>query len=258
MRYFLHLAYLGTAYAGWQRQPLFPSVQQTVEETLSEVYGMPLYVHGCGRTDAGVHATNYYAHLDLPEAVSDWDKTAILNRRLPADISIHRMFPVALQANAQHDARQRTYTYLGSLAKDALQYQRSGMFHVGPMDWALVSAVAERIPMASDFKLLCKTPDRHNHTRCTVSRARVTPGINGHSFRFEITANRFLRGMIRILVDKLIQVGSGKLTPEAFDDLLFGRMAVKHLNMAPPEGLYLTDVVYPYVEPLPAAAETSA
>jgi tRNA pseudouridine38-40 synthase len=248
-RYFLHLAYLGTAYAGWQRQPKVMSVQQVLEEGLSDVYNRPVYLHGCGRTDAGVHASNYYAHFDLPDERADWDKKTILNRRLPDDISIHRIIPVSPTANAQHDARQRTYAYTGRLLKNAVQHQRSGLFHVQQVDWGRMTAAAERIPLADDFRLLCKTPDRHKHTRCTVTSALLVPGNDGVSFEFTITANRFLRGMIRIIVDKLVQVGTGKLSPTAFDDLLFGRQATKHLNLAPPEGLCLTNVVYPYVTP---------
>lgn len=241
-RYFVRLAYRGTHYRGWQRQPNdLPTVQQTIEETLSEVLRTPTTVVGCGRTDAGVHASDYYLHFAGPPALRP-NFVPILNHRLPQDIRFLEAYPVARTAHARYDATARTYRYRLHTRPDPLANVISCYLPPGPLDVAAIHRAASFLPGHHDFRALCLTPDRHPTTDCTFTEATFDSSNPDRPY-FQFTANRFLRGMIRLLVWQLLAVGRGELkSAEVVQALRTGvRLTARQ---APPEGLTLTKVVY--------------
>lgn len=246
MRYFLHLAYQGTNYRGYQRQPDQPSVQQTLEETLSEVLRQNIIFSGCGRTDAEVHASQYFGSIDVESPLPDHFITA-MNRRLPGDISVFEAIPVADNASAQSHATERVYDYFIHFNKDAGLYCRSSKLELqGQIDLAPIQSVITQIPNYKDFRAFCKTPDRHNTTICDLRAIRLFTDEGNNFLRFQFRGNRYLRGMIRLLVGNLIRIGEGRLSPDAFIEQLSTATPPKFNHLAPPDGLYLSEIHYPF------------
>lgn len=245
--YFLHLAYDGTAYRGWQRQPgSVVSVQQTLEECLSEVHGREIVLGGCGRTDAGVHASQYYAYLRTEQPLQD-KYVFIVNKRLPNDITLHAAIPVPPNAQARFDATERTYDYFLHGRPDAFLGRFSGQYDFQQFDPAVVAATLPLLLKHEDFRAFCKTPDRHNTTIVNFRQATLYQNDGGDRYRLRFVANRFLRGMIRLLVNDLLLVGNGKLSRQDFTRMLSSGLRQPHFQLAHPEGLFLTGVAYPYI-----------
>ena len=253
--YFLELSYDGTRFRGWQRQPGgVPTVQEHLEDTLSEILRRPVTVGGCGRTDAGVHATQFYAHLRLT-APPRPDFLFILNKRLPAGIAVRHLLPVSQKAQARYDATGRTYDYYLHAHPDAFLDRLSTLEPDLPeLDHAAVHAALGLLLTHDEFRAFCKTPDRHNTTVCRLTTAEMSVEESGRRWRFRFSANRFLRGMIRLLVNDLLDVGRGKLPLTVLERMLREGERERRFRLAPPEGLYLTGVRYPYVRPVPAPA----
>ncbi|MFT5998027.1 MAG: tRNA pseudouridine38-40 synthase [Neolewinella sp.] len=246
--YFLHLAYDGTAYRGWQRQPGgVVSVQQTLEECLSQVHGREVILGGCGRTDAGVHASQYYAYLRTERPLHD-KYVFIVNKRLPNDITLHTAIPVPPNAQARFDATKRTYDYFLHGRPDAFLGRFSGQYDFQHFNAAAVTATLPLLLEHNDFHAFCKTPDRHNTTIVNFRQATLYQNTYGDRYRLRFVANRFLRGMIRLLVNDLLLVGNGKLSQQAFSEMLKTGVRQPHFQLARPEGLFLTGVSYPYID----------
>lgn len=243
MRSLLQLSYRGTNYHGWQRQSELISVQQVLEETLSDILSHRILLHGCGRTDAGVHASQYFAHFDFTGVIPS-EFIFIANKRLPEDIAIHQRWEIPNNFSAQYHALNRTYTYLFHLEKNALLVDRSAWFPEKKINLDLIEKAINIFRKTEDFKYFCRTPERHNHTRCEIESLSIDKSSTSDSYKIEITADRFLRGMIRILADKLIQIGAGKLNLDLFEQACKGETPFKHLNLAPAQGLYLSGVRY--------------
>jgi len=218
MRHFFHIAYKGTNYRGWQRQPNVISVQEILETQINHLLNVNTFIVGCGRTDAGVHASQFFFHLDV-EKKWDFDLKYRLNKVLPPDIAIHDIIEVADNTHAQFDATERTYEYLIHTQKSPFLNDISAWYDE-KLDLEKMKTAVALLPKYDDFHAFCKTPDKHNHTLCKVVSARLFSDNNGNNIRFEITANRFLRGMIRIIVDRLIQVGTGRWSIEKFEQHL--------------------------------------
>ncbi|RME96996.1 MAG: tRNA pseudouridine(38-40) synthase TruA [Bacteroidetes bacterium] len=249
-RYFLQLSYQGTNYCGWQWQRNAPnSVQGSLQSALAQVLHQPVTVVGCGRTDAGVHASAYYAHFDLATPLPGRFRT-ILNHALPPDIAVQSVQPVSADLHARYSATQRTYRYYFHTHKQPIWHQTSTYlpFLEKPLDFEAMQAAATHLLHYDDFRAFCKVPDRHTHTRCTVVRAKLSH--EEEPFVFEITADRFVRGMVRLIVAQLLEVGKGKITAIDFEQMLRTRQRPPHLVFAPPQGLYLTQVVYPTLSKL--------
>lgn len=253
--YFLDLAYDGTAYRGYQRQPGdLPTVQQALEDTLSEVLGRPTVISGCGRTDAGVHASQYFAGLRLP-APPPADLLGRLRYRLPGDIAVRGLHPVAANANARFDATERTYDYFLHTIPDPLLGRYSTFAPPTAIAPALVAEILPQLVRHGDFRPFCKTPDRHPTTRVDLRRAEFYRSPAGDRFRLRFVADRFLRGMIRLLVHYALNYRSGKPEPT---ELFAAGQRPEPFRLAPPEGLFLTGVRYPYLDQsllLPAHAQ---
>lgn len=247
MRYFLHLSYQGGNYQGYQRQPNALGVQQVIEETLSEILGQSMVFSGCGRTDAGVHASQYFGSIDLDTPFPD-ERLAILNRRLPQDISVHEVIPVAENASPRFDAISRSYDYFIHLEKQAGLADVSTLYHTRlALDTEAMQLALTQLSGQRDFRAYCKTPDRHNTTVCDLTAATLSVSENGKFMRIHFTANRFLRGMIRLLVGNLLRIGEGRLSVEQFIGQLEKRTPPDYFHLAEPTGLYLSSVTYPYL-----------
>ena len=263
MRCFVKLSYVGTAYHGWQRQPESISVQQVVEERLGLLLGAggPVTVVGCGRTDTGVHASEFFAHFDVPQGLelekfSDWDEAAWkLNGMLPSDIGVSRIWQVNDSAHARFDARERTYTYWVHLRKDPfLEGRSTRVYHnldLGKMNIAAAHLVALGDGSgvgpggnSGDFAAFAKTGGGQKTTLCNVRTAQWT-AFDGSRLRFDISADRFLRNMVRAVVGTLLEVGSGRLAVDEMPDLIASKDRCRAGTSAQACGLYLSRVDYP-------------
>ncbi|MEO0734038.1 MAG: tRNA pseudouridine(38-40) synthase TruA [Bacteroidota bacterium] len=244
--YFLRIAYDGTAYRGWQRQAdNLPTVQQTIEELLSRVHHREVTVGGCGRTDAGVHASQYYLHLQTEEPLPA-NYQFFVNKQLPGDIRLLEIIPVTDKAQARYDATERTYDYFFHAHPDAFLDRFSSRLDLTDFAPADSAQMLPALLQHTDFRAFCKTPDRHNTTLVHFTEASLWH--NAGRFRFRFRANRFLRGMIRLLVQDLIHLGRKEIAPESFREMLETRERPPHFQLAPPQGLFLTGVTYPYLE----------
>lgn len=249
MRVFLELAYDGTRYHGWQRQPQSITVQEVLEDTLARLFGGPCPVMGCGRTDAGVHANYFVAHAQLPDEalggrVATWDEAVMkLNGMLPADVALFGIQEVAPKAHARFDAVERGYTYLIHNAKDPFLEGRSTRVY-GELDLDAMQAASALLVRNGDFASFCKAGSDQGTTICDVREARWD--MRGpHQWAFHITADRFLRNMVRATVGTLLEVGKGKRSPEDMEVILAARERGAAGKSVLGCGLYLTKVTYP-------------
>ncbi len=243
LRYFIELAYRGTRYHGWQVQPNAPSVQGELNRALQTILRHPVETVGSGRTDAGVHATRQFVHLDTEVALHPDRHRYPLNALLPPDISVQRIFPVPDSTHARYDALSRSYEYHIIGRKDPFRHGLSYFYH-RTADVARMNEAAARLPGHTDFQSFSKVQTDVNHFRCTLKEAYWAQA--GDELVFHVTANRFLRGMVRALVGTLLEVGEGKLSPDGFEDVIRGRDRGRAGRAVPPEGLFLTDVSYPF------------
>ena len=214
MRVFIELAYDGTRYHGWQRQPQSITVQEVLEDTMARLFGGPCPVMGCGRTDAGVHASYFVAHAELPDGalggrVTDWEEAAMkLNGMLPHDIGIFAIHDVGPKAHARFDATERGYCYLIHTQKDPFLEGRSTRVY-GEYDWDQMQQACSHLIAAKDFASFCKAGSDQGTTLCDVRVAEWRQVAHGH-WHFHIVADRFLRNMVRAVVGTLLDVGRGK------------------------------------------------
>lgn len=249
MRVFIELAYDGTHYHGWQRQPESISVQEVLEETLARLFGGPLPVMGCGRTDTGVHAKHFVAHADLPDGtlggrVQSWEEAVLkLNGMLPSDVSIFAIHEVAPKAHARFDAIERGYTYLVHNAKDPFLVGRSTRVF-GDLDVMAIEKACQHLVRKGDFASFCKSGTNQGTTLCDVRRA-TWETLSPTRWAFHISADRFLRNMVRATVGTLIEVGKGKRSPDDMIDILEARDRSAAGKSVLGCGLYLTNVAYP-------------
>ena len=248
MRFFIELAYDGTNYAGWQRQPNAVTVQGELERALKVFTKSDIALHGCGRTDKGVHATFYIAHCDLEIDLSEVDHTIYkLNHLLPEDISCRRFIKVNDDAHARFDPTARSYTYSIHLFKDPFLKKYSTYVSYGKkLDYQLLDEVAIRIAEAEDFTSFCKMHGSDTSMRCEIQESKWHFGEDKRLY-YKITANRFLRGMVRLIVGTSLSVASGKMTIDELEKHMSAGTRGPHMSSARAEGLALTDVQYPYL-----------
>jgi tRNA pseudouridine38-40 synthase len=243
MRYFADIEFDGTAYSGWQIQPHSPSVQQTLEEALALFLRCKVDVTGAGRTDAGVHASQMIAHFDLETPQDpDWMMHK-LNGILPQDIAVHRIWPVRPDAHARFDAVSRTYKYYVTLNKSAFHREYS-WYLVNEPDFGLMNQAAEMLLSTVDFTSFSKLHTDTKTNDCRVTEALWTPLEDGR-WVFTITADRFLRNMVRAIVGTLMEVGRHKLTLEEFKKIIESKDRCSAGDSAPAQGLFLHKIVYP-------------
>lgn len=248
MRYFIHLGFDGSEYSGWQRQKdTQNTVQEVIEQTLSRIFKKPISVYGCGRTDAGVHASQYVIQIYLDEAPA-FDLKFRLNKNLPDEIAVFEVIEVTQDQHCRHDAVARTYDYFIHWNKDPGLMRYSSMYDDLTLDFDKMKKAASLILETSDFKPLCKQPDLYPNTLCNVTKSEVVVNEAHGRLRFTITANRFLRGMVRICVFFLLEVGTGKTTLDEFAKILNQEKEGKEKWPAHPNGLFLSKVEYPYLK----------
>jgi tRNA pseudouridine38-40 synthase len=242
VRYFFEVSYVGTRYAGWQSQHNALGVQEVIESALSTLIRETTAIVGSGRTDAGVHCVQQFFHVDINRPFDPEKLQVRLNSFLPADIAIRSIREVIPDGHARYSATSRTYEYRITLRKDpflegfALRWHR-------PLDVQTMNRAAALLVGTHDFTACSKVKTDVNHFICDVRSANWK--LSGSNLTFRITANRFLRGMVRALVGTLLDVGSGKLSVADFADIIKARDRRKAGANAPPHGLFLMRVTYP-------------
>jgi tRNA pseudouridine38-40 synthase len=242
-RYFIYLGYNGGNYCGWQSQPNGVAVQQRIEEALSTLLRETTAVTGAGRTDAGVHARMMVAHFDTAEAVNDPDSLAgKLNRLLPQDIAVDRIVPVRAGAHARFDALSRTYQYYITLRKDPFNHEFACRLH-GTIDFGAMNEACRTLLDYTDFTSFSKLHTDVRTNNCRISRAYWE--CEGGMWVFTITADRFLRNMVRAIVGTLLEAGRGKLSLDGFRRIIEAKDRSQAGTSAPGNALFLTEVNYP-------------
>lgn len=247
VRYFFHIGYNGFNYRGWQRQPGIVSVQQVIEDALTQVLKYYGAIMGCGRTDALVHASQYFFHLDV-EKPWDFDLLLRLNKNLPDDIAVFEIIPMKDDQHARFDVTQRTYDYFIHTYKDPFLSPLSTLYLFNHIDLNKIKEGLLLLTKYHDFRAFCKTPDDYEHTICNVYSAKLFSDEAGDKIRFQISANRFLGRMIRMIIGKLLEVGAGSLSVDEFENYFISKTTPRLIEPAYPQGLYLSKVVYPYLD----------
>lgn len=244
-RYFIELSYDGTDFYGWQRQPKQISVQEEIENNLSKLYSnTPVVVVGCGRTDTGVHAQHYVLHVDL-DSVTDLEKLCFkLNRMLPESIAIHSIYPVESDKHARFDAKSRTYRYFIHRKKNPFNHHYS-WYVSHQVDLVKMNAAANSLMGTQDFTSLAKLHTDVKTNICTVTKAEWIQ-VDEWNCYFEITADRFLRNMVRATVGTLVDIGLGKLNVEDLEAILQKKDRQEASTSAPAIGLFLWEVKYSF------------
>jgi tRNA pseudouridine38-40 synthase len=253
LRYFFHIGYNGTNYHGWQRHPYGVGVQEVIESCLSRILKMPVAIVGCGRTDAGVHASQFFFHLDVSEPW-EFDMLFRLNKVLPDAIAVFDIIPMEGLPHSRFDACQRSYDYFIHTSKDPFLSNVSSLYLLKALNLDAMQAATALLPLYTDYRNLCLTPADQDSTICHVTEARWLADKTGARLRFQISANRYLSRMIRIIVGQLLKVGTGKLSVAEFESYLNLETAPKHLTPAYPQGLYLSKVTYPYLDLAPRSS----
>ncbi len=247
MRLFFHIAYDGSRYSGWQWQPNSFTIQQDLEQKLEKVFKKKITVFGCGRTDKGVHASQYFFHIELNEKPT-FDVKFVLNQHLPSSISLFEVIEVEDDQHCRYDAESRSYDYFLHTKPDPFLDKYSTLFNYEALNFELMQRAASIVQYYKDFRAFCLQPEVHNHTRCEITRSELfVDDIKGR-LRFSITGDRFLKGMNRILIAGLLKVGRKQITVKEFEDYLLNPRDITNLKIAPPNGLYLSKVEYPYLK----------
>lgn len=244
-RYFIHLAYNGANYCGWQTQPDLPTVQLTFENALSTLLREKIAVVGCGRTDTGVHASDFYAHFDCEQEIDGPALTFKLNSFLPADLAVFEVFGVRDNAHARFDATARTYQYHVSDRRLPFKQGLYSRIYFSPNIEAMNVAAAALMEY-DDFTSFAKLHTQVKTNICHLTEAhwdRV-----GEELVFTIRSNRFLRNMVRSVTGTLLDVGRGKLTLEGLRKIVECRNRQAAGVSMPPQGLFLTKVEYNFNE----------
>lgn len=244
MRFFITLSFNGAGYHGWQIQPNDPSVQEQLGYCLSKLLHEDILPTGAGRTDAGVHAINYVAHFDSKNLhPSDIDRfVSKLNRFLPADIVVHSIVQVKPEAHARFDAFSRSYKYYISDEKDV--FHSAYKWHVRqPLELSAMNKACELIKSCTDFTSFSKLHSDNQTNTCKIEAARWDR--ENESIVFSITADRFLRNMVRAIVGTMVAIGCGKISPEEILTIIDAKDRGKAGMSAPAQGLFFTGAAYP-------------
>ena len=242
LRYFIAFSYFGKSYHGWQNQPNAITVQEVLEDALSKLLKEPIVVVGAGRTDAGVHAKEMYAHFDFKNEIDFKMLVYRLNALLSEDVAVAEIFQVQNDAHARFDALERTYEYWISLKKDPF-YSDTAYYVKQMLDIDAMNAAAHHFIEHKDFECFSKSNTDVNTYLCDVRKAVWTR--DNDKLVFTITSNRFLRNMVRAIVGTLLDVGKGKTNLMDVRKILDGKDRSQAGASVPAKGLYLTKIVYP-------------
>jgi len=244
LRYFIELAYNGKNYHGWQVQPHAISVQEVINKAISTILRQEINIVGAGRTDAGVHASQMFAHFDVESPLSD-NFTYKLNAILPDDVVIFNTTLVHNDAHARFDANSRSYEYKIWLGRNPFLLETSWQLHYQQLNIELMNKAAAILYEYEDFECFSKVKTDVNTFKCTVTNAEWI--IKGNELTFHISANRFLRNMVRAIVGTLIDVGLEKVTIDDFKKIIESKNRSNAGVSVPAKGLFLTAVTYDYI-----------
>jgi tRNA pseudouridine38-40 synthase len=244
LRYFIKLAYNGTNYHGWQVQPNASSVQETLNNALSVILNSNINSMGAGRTDTGVHAKEMFAHFDYTPTLEIESTLHKLNSYLPKDIAIYDIIPVHQDAHARFDAKKRTYQYHISSVKDVFSQEECWYYHQN-LEVELMNQAAKILLSHTDFQCFSKVNTDVNTFNCTIYEAYWKQENN--QLIFTISADRFLRNMVRAIVGTLVNVGLHKITLADFNSIIENKNRSEAGFSVPAQGLFLTKIEYEYI-----------
>lgn len=241
-RYFIELAYNGSTYNGWQIQPHSPSVQQDLNKALSTLLRQEVNVVGAGRTDTGVHASFYVAHMDIQEMITDTEQLIYkLNRMLGNHIAIHKIYPVTSDLHARFSATSRIYKYFIDKAKDPFTYSFSFRTYPFP-DINLMNKACQILFEFNDFTSFSKLHTDTKTNICKIMQAQWED--TGNQLIFTIKADRFLRNMVRAIVGTMLEIGQGKISLEEFREIIKSQNRGAAGISVPGNALFLYDIQY--------------
>ncbi len=241
MRYFIRLSYLGTNFHGWQIQPNATSVQEELNRTLSTILSEEISVVGAGRTDTGVHAKEMWAHFDTQNSLPE-NLLHRANSFIGKDIALYDLVKVGDEAHARFDATERSYEYHFTTLKNPF-LQDLAWYFPWPVDISRMQKASETLTQFEDFTSFSKTNTQTFTNLCDIKEARFE--IKDDVFVFHITANRFLRNMVRAIVGTLVEIGQGKREVDEMRKIIEAKDRRLAGESAPAHGLYLTRVTYP-------------
>ncbi len=241
-RYFLQLSYKGTNYHGWQIQDNAPTIQAEINKALSILLNQTIETIGCGRTDTGVHASDYYAHFDCLEIKDIPQLIYKLNKFLSQDIAVYKILKVKNDANARFDAIERTYNYYITKRKDPFLTE-SAYYYYGNLNVIEMNKASEILLTYKDFEAFSKSNTQVNNYICHIFYAKWTE--KNEVLNFEITANRFLRNMVRAIVGTLLEVGKENMNLEEFKQVIESKNRSNAGFSVPAHALFLSNIKYP-------------
>ncbi|WP_179333288.1 tRNA pseudouridine(38-40) synthase TruA [Winogradskyella costae] len=242
MRYFLELSYNGKAYHGWQNQPNAISVQEVIEKALSTILSAKISIMGAGRTDTGVHASQMFAHFDYDGDFKSIDIVYKLNSFLPKDVAITTVFEVKPEIHARFYAESRTYNYKISTVKNVFNYDFAYQVQ-SSLDIEAMNEACKILFQYKDFQCFSKTNTDVKTYNCDIKEAHWTN--NNGQLVFTITADRFLRNMVRAIVGTMVNIGLGKMKAEELHAIIDSKSRSKAGFSVPAHGLYLVKIIYP-------------
>lgn len=222
-------------------------MQEVLETALGKLLKSPVNINGCGRTDAKVHAAQYFFHADIDRDLDDVFFFR-LNKTLPQDIAVFEIIPMRGLPHARFDAVQRSYNYFIHTYKDPFLNGFSALYLDANLDLDKMKAAVALLPLYNDYRAFCKMPNKQENTKCTITSAGLFANLNGDKIRFEISANRFLGKMVRIIMGRLLEIGEGKMSVAEFEHYLATKQTPKIIIPAHPQGLYLSKITYPYLD----------
>ncbi len=257
MRYFLELAYKGTDYHGWQIQPEAISVQEVFNHSIATLLNDPtIKTTGCGRTDAGFHASQFYLHFDTEASIPD-NFVYRLNKFLPKAIFVYQLIKVNDQAHSRYDAHYRSYDYFLHRRKNPFIDSTSSFHPPYQLNFDKIAKAFYALKNYQDFSPFEKVNNDSKTSICLIQHLEFRLSEDHERICFHIAANRFLRGMVRRIVGCMLDIGREKISLEEFHSVLESQGNFKLNTSAPPQGLYLREVRYPYLDDIDRSNEVA-
>ncbi len=243
LRYFIKLTYKGTNYHGWQVQPNAITVQEVIEKAFSTIFRTRIEVIGAGRTDSGVHAEELFAHVNFEDEINIEETIYKVNALLPNDIVVDKILPTASNAHARFDATSRNYEYRIFLGREPFLTETTWQLNNRKLNIVKMNEAANILLSYNNFKCFSRSNSDVTTYNCVVTSAEWLQ--YKQLLIFHISANRFLRNMVRAIVGTLLEVGTGKTSIEKFKQIIESKDRHNAGPSAPPQGLFLTKVTYP-------------
>lgn len=244
-RYFLEIAFDGTNYSGWQIQPNKKTIQETIKKLLSQLFNEEIKITGCGRTDTGVHAKQYFLHFDTSTTRETlFDRIKLM---LPKDISLIKIIEVSKESHSRFDATERSYTYYLHQKKNIFKRYFSLGENIENLNNELILEACKIFTKYSNYKQLSKNNPTINNYISKVSKAEWKISRSGGDVEFSVTANRFLHNQIRRMLGVLLNIGKGKVSLEELENALKNNISLKYNDAVSPNGLFLHSIKYPFI-----------